>query len=57
VVMFYTCSGVNVKLSRHRTGQALKVAEGLIHTFRFSPGREITVRARAQLGALKHLRF
>jgi len=30
---------------------------GLVHTFRFSPGREITDRSRAQLGALKHLLF
>jgi len=30
---------------------------GLVHTFRFSPGREITGRTIAQLGALKHLRF
>jgi len=30
---------------------------GLVHTFRFSTGRELTGRASAQLETLKHLRF
>ena len=31
--------------------------KGLVHTFRLSTGRELTGRASAQLGTLKHLRF